>query len=198
MSSPNPTYFSFNSLTATIRGSSYKFCVIWHHFPGARLECYLQNGAVIRGPQLECYLQNGAVIRMPGFALRIKILKKLNSYDIYGFAINIIYKQNSTICTSHFSEGGQGRREIIFRMWEQKPLWVITGKKQCAMPSFAASFVAAKRSFWDVLLDLIGINFRICRISIDPGHPGYVYDVGYVPFERSSEAAIAAKSPPER
>ena len=43
--------------------------------------------------------------------------------------------------------GGQGRREIILRMWKQKPSRVITGKKRCAMPSIAASFVAAKRSF---------------------------------------------------
>ena len=64
------------------------------------------------------------------------------SYDIYSFAINRIYN----IYISVFG-GGQGRREIILRMWEQKPLQVITGKKQCAMPSIAASFVAAKRSF---------------------------------------------------
>ena len=39
------------------------------------------------------------------------------------------------------------------------------------------------------MLDFVGINFRICGISIDPGHPGDVFDVGYVPFERSPEAA---------
>ena len=38
------------------------------------------------------------------------------------------------------------------------------------MPSIAASFVAAKEIFRDALLDLVGINFRICGISIDPGH----------------------------
>ena len=41
----------------------------------------------------------------------------------------------------------------------------------------------------DVLLDFVGINFRICGISIDAGHPGDVFDVGYMPFERSPEAA---------
>ena len=41
------------------------------------------------------------------------------------------------------------------------------------------------------MLDLVGINFHICEISIDSGHPGNVYDVGYVPFERSPEAAIS-------
>ena len=60
------------------------------------------------------------------------------------------------------------------------------------MPSIVASFVAAKRCFFgDVLFDLVGMNFRICGISIDPGHPGDVFDVGYVPFERSSDAAIS-------
>ena len=62
------------------------------------------------------------------------------------------------------------------------------------MPSIAASFVAAKRVFLDVLLDLVGIHFRICGISIDPGHPGDVIDVGYVPFERSPEAANQSRS----
>ena len=42
------------------------------------------------------------------------------------------------------------------------------------------------------MLDFVGINFRICGISIDPGHPGNVFDVGYVPFERSPEAAAGA------
>ena len=40
------------------------------------------------------------------------------------------------------------------------------------------------------MLDLVGINFRICGISIDPGHPGDVVDVGNVPFKQSPEAAI--------
>ena len=59
------------------------------------------------------------------------------------------------------------------------------------MPSVAASFVAAKRSFSRRFVYLIGINFRICGISIDPGHPGDVFDVGYVPFERSPEVTIS-------
>ena len=84
----------------------------------------------------------------------------------------------------------QGRREIIFRRKEQKPLQVIVGKKQCTMSSIAASFVAAKYFVQDVLPDLVGINFRICGILIDPGHPGDVCDVGYVLFEPSSKAAI--------
>ena len=38
-----------NPLTAAIRGSGYKLFVKWRHYPGARLERYLQNGAVIGG-----------------------------------------------------------------------------------------------------------------------------------------------------
>ena len=67
-------------------------------------------------------------------------------------------------------------------------------RKQCAMPSIAALFEAAKRSFRDVLLDLVGIHFRICGFSIDPGHLGDVFDVGCVTFERSPEAAISHRS----
>ena len=59
------------------------------------------------------------------------------------------------------------------------------------MPSIVVSFVAAKDVFLDVLLDLVGVNFRICGISIDPGHPGDGFDVDYVLFERSPEAAIS-------
>ena len=42
-----------------------------------------------------------------------------------------------------------------------------------------------------MLLDLVGINFPICGISIDLGHPGDVFDVSYMPFERSPEAVIS-------
>ena len=44
------------------------------------------------------------------------------------------------------------------------------------------------------MLDIIGINLRICGISIDPGHRHDVFDVGRFlrrPFERSPEAAIS-------
>ena len=53
-------------------------------------------------------------------------------------------------------------------------------RNSAQMPSIAALFVAAKTSFLNVMLDLGGINFRICGISIDPDHPGDVFDVGYV------------------
>ena len=41
----------------------------------------------------------------------------------------------------------------------------------------------------EVLLDLVGINFRNYGISIDPVIAGDVSDVGYVPFEQPPEAA---------
>ena len=48
-------------------------------------------------------------IQIPGFA-HIKIEKKyFVSYDIYGFAINRIYKRTSTICISLFFGGGWSR-----------------------------------------------------------------------------------------
>ena len=48
--------------------------------------------------------------------------------------------------------------------------------------------------FRDALLDLVGINLRICGISIDPDHRRrcfVFFYVGNVPFERSPEAAIS-------
>ena len=53
--------------------------------------------------------------------------------------------KNCTICISRFfGGGGQGCREIIFRVWAVASE---SRKKQCAMPSIAASFVAAKKRF---------------------------------------------------
>ena len=59
-----------NPLTATIRGSGYKFFVTLYHEPAARLEHYLQNGTVIRRGRLERYLQIGTVSRRAGFIHR--------------------------------------------------------------------------------------------------------------------------------
>ena len=166
--------------------------VKWHRYPGVLLVLYLQNGDFIRRTGWNATCQMAPLSGCP--ALHTGSLSKNRnktkiSDNIYGFAINRIYKKNSTICISRFFCEGQGRREIIFRMWKQKQLPVIAGKKQCAMPLIAAAFVAAKEVFKDVLLYLVCINFRICGISIDPGHPGDVFDVGYVPFERSPKAA---------
>ena len=68
----------FNPLTAAIRGSGYKLFVKWCRYPGVRLERYLQNGSVIR---------------IASFAHCLKIEKNyFFSYNIYGFAINRMYK----------------------------------------------------------------------------------------------------------
>ena len=49
-----------------------------------------------------------------------------------------------------------------------------------------------KDVFREILLDLVGINFRNCRTIINPGHrraaADYVFDVGNVAFERSLSA----------
>ena len=44
------TLNTINPLTAIMWGSGYKLFVKWLHYPGARQECYLQNGAVIQRP----------------------------------------------------------------------------------------------------------------------------------------------------
>ena len=49
--------------------------------------------APLSGGPLERNLQNGAVIRMAGFTHSLEIEKKMFSYNIYGFAINRIYKK---------------------------------------------------------------------------------------------------------
>ena len=51
----------------------------------------------------------------------------------------------------------------------------------------AATYTTKRR---EILLDLIGIDFRNCGTSNDPGHrraaTGDILDIGSVPFERSS------------
>ena len=42
-----------------------------------------------------------------------------------------------------------------------------------------------KDVFREVLLDLVGINFGNCGISIDSDHAGDVFDVGFVLFEQN-------------
>ena len=138
-----------NPLTVTIWGSRYKVCAKWRRYPGARLERYLQNGAVIR---------------MPGFfCLEIEEIYFF-SYDIFGFAINRIYKKTIQYVYLGFSVGVKVVEKLFFVGENQKTLRVIVGKN-CAMPS-----MAAKEPFRDVLLNLVGINFRISGISIDPGN----------------------------
>ena len=66
-------------------------------------------------------------------------------------------------------------------------------KKNGAQGHRNSSDLTAKMCFREVLLDLVGINFRNCGMSIDPGHrqatAGDVFDIGNVPFERSPSAA---------
>ena len=54
-------------------------------------------------------------------------------FDIYGFAINRIYRKTLQFVYLDFFLWGQCHREIIFQMWEQKPLRVIREKNsaQC-------------------------------------------------------------------
>ena len=67
---------------------------------------------------------------------------------------------------------------------------MIVGKKLCNAVNGGVVH-SSKKVFRHVLLDLVGINFLFCEISIDPGHSGDVFDIDYVPFERSPEAAIS-------
>ena len=113
--------------------------------------------------------------------------KKFVSYDIYGFAINRIYTKTLQYVYLGFSLGVKVVRKSFFEC-EKKAVASDSRKKTVRNAVNRASFVAAKRSFQDVLLDLISINFRIL---IDLGHPGDAFDVGYLPFERSPEAAIS-------
>ena len=64
-----------------------------------------------------------------------------------------------------------------------------------------AATYTANDVFREALLDLVGINFRNCGTSIDPGHrrvaAGDVFDVGNVLFERSPSATISRGAAPE-
>ena len=70
-------------------------------------------------------------------------------------------------------------------------------EKNSAQCHHNSGVITAKRCFREVLLDLVGINFRNCGTSIDPGHrwvdAGYIFDVNNVPFERSPEAAVSRR-----
>ena len=102
----------------------------WRRYPAARLERYLQNGAIIR---------------MAGFTHRPLPKNRKNnffSYNIYGFAINRIYKKNSTI--SAFRWESRSSR-IYFLNVDTKA--VASDSKKVNGAPIAASFVAAKRSY---------------------------------------------------
>ena len=98
--------------TAAIRGSGYKLFVKWCRYPGARLERYLQNGTVIRRPGQRATCKMAPLTRSPALHIgplcKNKTKTKKNSYNIYGFAINRIYKKTLQ-CISQFFGGGQSR-----------------------------------------------------------------------------------------
>ena len=82
-------YLDINPLTAAIRDPAIN---------------YLLNGAVIRGPartlpakwrrypaaRLERYLQNGAVIRMASFTHKLSICLKIEEKNIYFLIISMV------------------------------------------------------------------------------------------------------------
>ena len=75
--------------------------------------------------------------------------------------------------------------EKLFFQCENKAVAIDSRKKTVRNAVNRGIISSSKKEvFRDVLLDLVG-HFA------DPGHPGDVFDVGYVPFERSPEAAIS-------
>ena len=74
---------------------------------------------------------------------------------------------------------------------------MIVVKKAACNDNIMVASEQQKNVFREVLLDLVGINFGNCVILIDPY--GYlvitsdVFDVGYVPFERSPYNNLAAQ-----
>ena len=88
----------------------------------------------------------------------------------------------------------QGRWEIIFRMWKQKPLPVIAGKKTVCKAVNRGVVRSSKKMFsrcfaWSRMHKLSYLrnfdwswSFQRC------------FNVGYVPFERSPEAANQLRS----
>ena len=108
-----------NPLTAALRGSGYKFFVTLYHEPAVRLEHYLQNGTDSRRPGQNDTCKLRPLAGCPDLHIGPLFKNRKQNiicYDIYGCTTNRIYNKNSTICISRFFGGGQGRREINFRM----------------------------------------------------------------------------------
>ena len=74
--------------------------------------------------------------------------KNFFSYNIYGFAINRIYKKTLQYVYLSFSVGVKVVEKLFFKCVNKSRCQWLQEKKQCAMPSIAAAFVAAKRSFF--------------------------------------------------
>ena len=66
-------------------------------------------------------------------------------------------------------------------------------KKTVCNAIIIAATQQQKDLFREVLLDLVGIIFRNCGTSIDPGlrRAGDVFDVGNVPFEQYPSATVS-------
>ena len=120
------------------------------------------------------------------------------SYDIYGFTLNRIYKKTLRYVYLGFSVGIKVVKKLFF-VGEKKAVASDSRKKTVCNAIIVAASLQQKDVVREVLLDLVGINFRNCRTTIDPGHhradTGDVFDVGNVPFEQSPSDT---ELPPER
>ena len=134
----------------------------------ARLVRYMQYGAIIRQPgwNATCKmapLSGWAALYTGPLSKNRKIFIFL-SYNVYGFAINRIYKKLYNMYISIFRWGSKPSRNHFSNVKTKAVANDSRKKEQCAMPSIAASFVAAKRSFPRRLFDLVCINFCIFGI----------------------------------
>ena len=119
--------------------------------------------------RLERYMQIRTVSRWAWYTLFKNRKQNIFCYDIYGCTINRMYKKTYNMYISVFPWGSRWARNY-FRMWKQKPLRVIAGKLTVRNAVNRGIVHSSKKKFRDALLDLVGINLRICGISIDPGH----------------------------
>ena len=145
----------------------------WRRYPGARLEHYLKMASLSGCPALHI---------CPLFKNR---KKNWFSYDIYGFGINRIYKKTLQYVYLGFLVRVKVVEKLFF-IGENKAVASESRKKKTVCNG--GGVVAAKRSFWDVLLDLVGIYFHIFEFRSILSD---VLDVGNVLFERSPETAIS-------
>ena len=79
--------------------------------------------------------------------------------------VDIESAKKTIICILRFFGGGQGRREIIFCRWEQKPLQVLVWKKHIAQYCQHGGIQQEENEFREALRDLIDVNFTIVRVT---------------------------------
>ena len=89
---------------------------------------------------------------------------------------------------------GQGRREIIFRMWKQKPLPVIAEKKTVSNAVIRGIIRSSKKKFFETFCLIRRHTFSYLRNFDQSWSSLRCFDVGYMPFERSPEAANQPRS----